>query len=378
MSCFHKWNRQFLVNNFSKSWIDKDLKKHREIVLLDREKAMMPSTQPAVDRELFKRTCIKQLDLLKSQRKELIKQIRDIDSKCLDIERSLIGGNTSTNTVSTFTRKCPVGECKGFLSNDMKCGICDSLTCKRCNEIIIDSEHECNPGHVETMKLIRKDTKPCPSCGTMICKVSGCDQMWCPVCQGAFSWKTGQVEKGIIHNPHFYEYMNATGRQRRNEGDFECGGLPRPMPYIWSMDKYSIIRNIYRLLTHIQAVEMRRYRVLHNTEMNEFYRIRYMLNEITEVRFKQLIQREEKASLKKREIYDVYEMIHTTGSMYMREISGLIIKLNNDNTSYKRLDEILIELDELRTYTNDAFKMISMAFSNCITPSIPSNWYTIK
>jgi hypothetical protein len=37
-----------------------------------------------------------------------------------------------------------------------------------------DSPHTCNPDMIETAKLIRKDTKPCPACGEMIMKTEGC------------------------------------------------------------------------------------------------------------------------------------------------------------------------------------------------------------
>ena len=64
---------------------------------------------------------------------------------------------------------------------------------------------ECDKEAVETMKMLNKDTKPCPSCGTMIHKVSGCNQMWCPSCKNAFDWRSGRIERGVIHNPHYYQ-----------------------------------------------------------------------------------------------------------------------------------------------------------------------------
>ena len=60
---------------------------------------------------------------------------------------------------------------------------------------------------IETVKLINKDTIPCPSCGNMITKISGCDQMWCPECKNAWSWSKGVVVFGYIHNPHYFEYQ---------------------------------------------------------------------------------------------------------------------------------------------------------------------------
>jgi hypothetical protein len=31
--------------------------------------------------------------------------------------------------------------------------------------------------------------------------------MWCPQCHTAFRWSTGEIERGAIHNPHYYEWM---------------------------------------------------------------------------------------------------------------------------------------------------------------------------
>jgi hypothetical protein len=41
-----------------------------------------------------------------------------------------------------------------------------------------------------------------------------CDQIWCSLCQTAFSWKTGIIEVGRIHNPHYYEFL-----RKQNNGE---------------------------------------------------------------------------------------------------------------------------------------------------------------
>lgn len=41
-----------------------------------------------------------------------------------------------------------------------------------------------------------------------------CDQMFCNLCQTAFSWKTGIIEVGRIHNPHYYEFL-----RKQNNGE---------------------------------------------------------------------------------------------------------------------------------------------------------------
>lgn len=37
-----------------------------------------------------------------------------------------------------------------------------------------DEDHKCDPGLVATVKLLSKDTKPCPYCATPIYKIHGC------------------------------------------------------------------------------------------------------------------------------------------------------------------------------------------------------------
>ena len=41
--------------------------------------------------------------------------------------------------------------------------------------------------------------------------VKNCDQMWCIECKTAFSWSKGTVEVGIVHNPHYFQWMRQNG-----------------------------------------------------------------------------------------------------------------------------------------------------------------------
>ena len=76
--------------------------------------------------------------------------------------------------------------------------------------------------------MIKKETKPCPSCATPIFKIQGCDQMWCTQCHIAFSWRTGMRVNGVIHNPHFYQWQREGGGAApvQTPGAQVCGGLP--------------------------------------------------------------------------------------------------------------------------------------------------------
>jgi hypothetical protein len=61
----------------------------------------------------------------------------------------------------------------------------------------------------------------------MIYKIEGCAQMFCTECHTAFNWNTLRIENGIIHNPHYFEWMrrqNENGGQvERNPNEILCG-----------------------------------------------------------------------------------------------------------------------------------------------------------
>ena len=73
-----------------------------------------------------------------------------------------------------FIMRCPAEGCRGFLSTAYKCGVCEKSTCPECIEVLGDNEHTCNPASVESAKMIKKETRPCPKCGTRIFKLEGC------------------------------------------------------------------------------------------------------------------------------------------------------------------------------------------------------------
>ena len=243
--CSHSWSMEFCYENFGKSWMTKDYRKHKKDLLFDIEKSKIPNTMPAVERIIKIEKCKKELDEKKAHIQELENllfiarcQLNNIGNEYDNLKNTSI----QKNKEEAYNYKCPKEGCEGFLNNKFICPMCDSHVCKKCFEIKeiiktaaetkseekITYNHTCDKNSIESFKLIKKDTKPCPNCSERISKISGCDQMWCTQCHVTFSWTTGLKVTGNIHNPHYYEWKrnNAETTDLRNVGEILCGGIP--------------------------------------------------------------------------------------------------------------------------------------------------------
>ncbi len=250
MKCNKIWNLNFLVMNLNRTFVTNDYCLHNKKNILELEISKLPDSMNDVEYTKSKLNQIvkidedckviqKDIDYYNKQITEILnlqKPLKDKKFKLIQeknfCEReayNFTNKKIELKEKKTFIMPCPVEDCRGFLSKNYKCAICSTYTCPKCFDIIgknKNAEHICNEDSIKTAELIKKETKPCPSCGTRISKIDGCDQMWCVECHQAFSWKTGLADNGVVHNPHFYEFQrNNNGSVARAPGDVLCGGL---------------------------------------------------------------------------------------------------------------------------------------------------------
>ena len=358
MACKKVWNRELLQGMCTQKFISKDYKVHRETILLERERCLLPEAQEQVVRVKQRRQLVKLID---DTEKEMDRQRRLQNELHANLRRLDNGYSLEEYKKAPFVRKCPVEGCRGFLSTKWKCEICDNNICPECNEVK-DEGHVCDPANVESVKLLKKDTKPCPKCGTMIFKISGCDQMWCPDCHTAFSWKTGVIETGVVHNPHYYDFQRRGGTTAgRNLGDIPCGGLPDVRELYRSIGNDDIMFKIHRVVTHIMYHELNYYRYAEPNNMD--LRVAYLMNELDEDDWKKQLQTREKHFEKYRDFHNILTMFSNVSADILRQ---LVVKELTREKTYETMEE-------LRKYTNGVFKTIMKRY-NCTGPYILENW----
>lgn len=215
-----------------------------------------------------------------------------------------------------FIRRCTRNGCQGFLSTAWKCGICEYYSCSKCfvnKTKKQDDPHECLKEDVETAEMIKKDSKPCPNCGEFIMKVSGCDQMYCISCQTPWSWNTGKVvTSGPIHNPHYYEWMKRNGGAApRNPADIPCGGYPnawelRRMPKGLPNKITHLFFEFHRICQELQDISERTYRShIDNTTTNNV-NVKFLLGDFDEKHWGQLLGKNERKRKRDAEVQEIF------------------------------------------------------------------------
>jgi hypothetical protein len=416
MACRKGWSREILVDNFTQKFVGRTYKTRREDLLFEREKSLMPATQPYVElekkirqlndqitqirkvmeraNEKLVRVTHRPLEAIMGEygventfdaaviRHVMISEARKVYSNlAIDLQHvewhqvqlhNRLHGNQMENERRQFVRACPFQDCRGFLSTAWKCGMCENWTCPECHEVKgreKDGPHECDPNSVATAQLLARDSRNCPKCAALIFKIDGCDQMWCTQCHTAFSWRTGQIETHVIHNPHYYDFMRARGTLPRNPGDVPCGGFPEwitihqlvPRSHVF----WNTITGAHRSWGHCQWYVLPRYAVDAAAD-NRDLRIKFMVGDFDEDEFKRKIQQREKARQRKTDIRQVLEM-------YMAVLTDLFQAF----VQTRQDDELVDSLCELRNHVNATMGNVSRRYSKCAVPRISENFDVI-
>lgn len=399
MNCHVAWNREFVDGVCSKTFMVNDYKKHREDLLLDREKSLLPDTVPYVEREVRKRESQKFVETLRERSAALKKEISKIneqiyrlysgqyvvvDGEVVPANQQGAGSSSSQPKEErrVFVRNCVVDGCRGFLSSQWKCGVCSTWVCPDCHEVKRcqkDENHTCNPDNVASAQLISKSTKPCPKCAAPILKVSGCDQMWCTLCQTAFSWKTGNaVTSGPIHNPHYFEWARSNGvaiprfdnpHQGCNDGHQMIGYnkiFTFTKKYAGADPRIPNLDRLYRIIIHLYDVEMRQFNhhVQDTQSCNRDLRVQYLLKEVDEEDWKKTLQKREKRREFEAARHLVLEMFYRVGTDLMRRTIEQTPTLGVFDNKMETLRNCLTEIEGLIEYFNSSLKRVYDRFNS--------------
>jgi CRISPR/Cas system CMR subunit Cmr6 (Cas7 group RAMP superfamily) len=136
MFCKTPWEREFMIKNLTKKFVNVDLKKYNEDLFVERQISLLPDTQKEAIKEKKIREIRKQLDSVQKEKDRLKVLVKEQDEICrsytLELSRLYYGTSTEDTSNVNFTIKCCREECNGFLDDKYHCELCETNFCKMC------------------------------------------------------------------------------------------------------------------------------------------------------------------------------------------------------------------------------------------------------
>lgn len=389
MFCKTPWEREFMIKNLTKTFVDKDLKRHNEELFVERQISLLPDTQKEAIKEKKIREIRKQMNLVQKEKdrlRALLKEQNDIyQAYTLELQRLQYGTSTEDTASVNFTIKCCNETCNGFLDTNYHCEMCETNFCKMCMEIK-DIGHVCDEETKATVQAIKKQAKPCPGCGEMISKIDGCDQMWCVKCHIQFSWRTGQQMQGYNHNPEYFRWLRETGQEiqrnpyeNANNRQVVCGVnldavyITRTVMNLFPNQQFirDTFCNMYRFYRHVEwLVGTFQGRAEQSERSLLNLRVKYLLKDIGKEHWKFEIQKIDKQNKKNINYENIWRLVLTVLQSTFEKFAVYTREQRNQDEYIKLLGECY----KFKKYTNNSFINVSNTFGSQTCPGISKEW----
>jgi hypothetical protein len=157
------------------------------------------------------------------------------------------------------------------------------------------------------------------------------------------------------------ERMRGAARQH---GDVPCGGMPDAYEIMrvfkekgwtpYSMHRYDLM-SFQRLLIHMYDIDGGRMRPDNNDDNLEI-RVKYLTNELDEAGFKRALQIKEKATQKKRELYQVISTVYEVAAEAFRGM----LRVDDANN----ILNLIKELQGLMTFAQESADTIAKKYNS--------------
>lgn len=372
MSCKNEWDKNFMILSFTKKFVNVTYKEFLADLCYNREKAKMEPAHRmlvyykeadeleknvivAINEEIENVT--KMIAKLYSDRSTLIQKRRHAKNRVIALKNGSFDDKKEDETTHKFFGHCPNDSCKGLITEKIRCNICNQRVCKSCLDPIGENPddlklHSCNKSTLESIRSIKKDSKPCPKCKVYIYKSEGCNQMFCTNCNILFCWRTGEIYKGVYqaHNPHYFEWVE---NNRVNNAVNPCDDL-RNMFYRYTVtySTYKVSNNIVKSVSDISRsiiwvkdniipVIRDNLRNLENDRELTTKKIQYLLNEIDDNALRSYIIRSKFDTERKVEQLNIYDAFVNAIANIYQEIVTVNMSLEKYNIFIERVKSLL-------------------------------------
>jgi hypothetical protein len=222
--------------------------------------------------------------------------------------------------------------------------------------------------------------------------VRNCSQMFCISCQTPWDWNSGKVvTHGVIHNPHYYEWMKRNGGDApRNPADVPCGGYPnawelRRMPRGMRHGIANYFFEFHRICQELQDISERNYRTHIDQDSTNKINVKFLLGDFDEKHWGQLLGKNERKRKRDREVQEIFAAFRMVAVELLNRVQTYhtdTIRSFTDlpvNEAEKFLENLNIEIKALITMINDALRNVSISYSYSVPYiELDGTYYGIK
>jgi hypothetical protein len=131
-----------------------------------------------------------------------------------------------------------------------------------------------------------------------------------------FSWKTGEIEQGRIHNPHYIEFLRRQKIDTREVGDMYCGGIPDIRMFMTNISinlpehTCKTLVQHHQLLSEFVEYDVDRLRQgIRVANIHRYTQIRYVAGLIDDTQFERQVCAETKKHTVMRETLGIFEVM---------------------------------------------------------------------
>jgi hypothetical protein len=235
--CKKHYTIEFILSNNATKWCKKTFLPYLGNLLLEMEMKKIPQFMEHYKMLIQWRTLKQEYTLLRKKinknrgSEEWANQVLTLNQQIYDLENKIYSNDMKTSNKKkekkiVFIMPCPMENCKGYISDKYVCQLCDQEICNACHQAKSNSnEHQCKRDDIKSATIIKESSKPCPNCYVAIFKISGCNQMFCTHCHIVFDWETLEIDKGAVHNVHYFEWITSTQNNALTQESMACGNI---------------------------------------------------------------------------------------------------------------------------------------------------------
>ena len=203
--------------------------------------------------------------------------------------------------------------------------------------------------------------------------VRNCDQMFCVSCHTAFSWDRGTIEKGVIHNPHFYQWqktLQATAAPLQTPAVDLCNENYFPSisdlsVYQKSYDSYTEkwLFKFHQFITHLYLAVRPAYLTTSSTDLKMDINVNYMMTAFGKTEWKKRLYEADRRQEMARDMVELIDMVYAISGERFRNFIR-----ERDVQHIKDVEKVLI-------YTIDEFDKIKKRHMIKNTIVLEPSWY---